>query len=131
MAFSCTVDARERLGIVRLSGAVDGFQLVETVLALLEDPDWEPGIDVLWDGTRITQLIVSPDELDASARLSKSRIHQLGVGKTAIVIPPHLDDDMAYLFTALAHDPIRDRRVYSSTEQALDWLGKNPDAIRK
>jgi hypothetical protein len=122
MAFSCTVDRGRRLGIARVSGGVDTEELLQIIRALLEDPDWEPGFNILWDGCRITDLVVDEREMQTVASDALSRSDRLGEGKTAIVVTRDRSRELAHMFTALARHPGRDRRVFTSAREALEWL---------
>lgn len=124
MAFTCTVDEQQQLGIARVSGAVDVDELLQVVRTLLDDPAWNKGYDILWEGLRITELVTSLSEMKEVAEASKDSIKGVGAGKTAIVVADDNAEHILYLFAAVARDPERERKVFSSLSDAQDWLGK-------
>jgi hypothetical protein len=124
MAFVCEVDRQQRLGVAQVTGTVDVDQLLQIIHTLLDDPDWEPGYDVLWDGRRITEFFVSEDEMAKVAATGRGRMEQVGGGKTAFVVEPGKVEDLTRLYASLAADPRRERRIFADVPEALDWLGK-------
>ena len=73
MPYTLSVSRVDRVGVVRLSGALDGYEIVAAAAALARHPDWRGGYRVVWDTTRIEALDFAPVHfaalLDQEARL--------------------------------------------------------------
>lgn len=123
MAFTCTVDEKSHLGVAHVSGAVDIDQLLQIMQTLIEDPAWKPGFDVLWDGLRITELVVSKAELEQVAELSRKLTSRLGPGKTAFLVSEDKEQGITRMMNELAQIEGRERRVFATLAAAKVWLG--------
>src|SRR5690606_35011820 len=102
MAFTRTVYEDSHLGLVHVSGAVDVEELLHIMQSLMEDPSWKPGFNVLWDGLRITELVVSDEEMRRVSELSRKRTARLGPGKTAFLVSEDKKQDIYRMINALA-----------------------------
>lgn len=122
MANSSQVDSRARLGILTLSGTVDVHDLLEAMSTLYDRPEWQPGFDVLWDASGITELILGPTDIRTIVEVVRSRAVQIGHGRTAIVVFRDLDASIARLLTRLLQSDRRDRRLFQEHAVALAWL---------
>lgn len=122
VAYNIQIDPSARLGIVTFSGIVDGRDLMDSIAALYGHADWEPDFDMLWDASALSQLIIDPDDIQRISAQSKEHAHQVGPGRTAIVVTRDIDFAINRLMLYRQGPRPRERRVFERVAEAMVWL---------
>lgn len=109
------------LAVGTLSGRVDGNELITAIRSLLFSDIWEPGFSILWDGRRIRELVVTPEDVGALADLTGALATRRGTGRTAVVIIRDIDLMIAEL---LQHtlEITGSYRTFANIDDAASWL---------
>ncbi len=118
----CQIDESARLGTLKLSGRIAIDDLTQALTELYTHPRWQPDYLSLWDARGITELIISPNDVEAFLIQSAPLRSRIGPGRTAIVAPRDLDNITARLFMHRTAHPQRERKVFIRMEPALEWL---------
>ena len=116
-------DPKRRLAAVRLTGEIDGDELVATTTALLRDAGTGP-LDIVWDATYITGLHLVPGDLERILEVKRHRpATSAEVRHDVLVTRRTLDVLIARLFVLLARRQGMYVTVCRSTEEAGKVLG--------
>ena len=124
MGHLARVLAEARLGVVTLSGAVDGRGLLLAMADVFLDPRWEPGFDVVWDGRAIRELDLVPADLVRVRKMTTQVRDRMGPGRAAILVRGELDEMAAALLEKRSGKlPERTVRTFRQAAEAAAWLG--------
>ena len=113
--------------VVETSGvaAVDGFQ--RFMQAVIDHPDWERGVPILLDHSRLDLRSLSHSDLRDIGADGVALSPTLRGSKVAVVLP----DDLSYglgrvwqtqFFLLAGSDRSRVVQIFRSRDEALDWL---------
>lgn len=94
--------------------------------ALYEAPGWTSGFDALWDARGVTELLMGEDDVHAIVAQTRELTDRMGPGRGAFVLARDLDWMMARLLIHRARVPGRERRTFTTIEEALAWLDAPP-----
>jgi hypothetical protein len=100
-SYAYSIDESKRLITVRLSGSVHGAQIAATFTAIYRDPACAPGLDILWDGSSITELIFERDDMPSFVRLNQEFSDLASSGRDIILVARSLDKAMADMYTVM------------------------------
>lgn len=103
--------------------------MIASLRALLDDPDWSPSLRQVNDYRGITELVLTPEHMQAIAALERER-EQRGFttpGRVAVVVLNDLYAALARLFQVQAQSQSREVRVYRSMDEAAAWLSLPPE----
>lgn len=123
MPYEVATFPAHRLGVVRLFDTVTGDTLLQALEALYGSETWTPGYNTIWDGREITELMISPAEADIIVDQIRHLESRMGRGCTAIVVRNEMDFSLAHMLHLKADTERRQRSVFYSLEEALDWVG--------
>lgn len=128
MAFRYSIDSKAGLALVEKSGEVMADEIVESAHALRHDPAWNPGFDVIWDCTRLSSLIVAPEDVPVVVAAYSENL----CGRDLLVIGREADYPIAQLTAYLCRREGKDSEVFTSMDDALAALGLRelPEALR-
>jgi hypothetical protein len=120
MPLSFVIDKQRRLVISTASGLLTYAELAAHQVGLKNHPDFDPTFDQLIDGTGVTKINVSVDEIRTIAR---QRIFGAG-SRQAFATSSDFAYGMARMFEIYreASGSGRPVRVFSSLEAAQEWL---------
>ena len=124
MAFHCTIDVPRKLAICTLSGSVTSAEIAEATEAMYRDPGWQLGFDLLYDGTRITELLFEKDGLQTIASTHAAHAELAGPGVNVILVSRALDHAMAQMYAQMTKNQRRTTYVCQSAAEAWRRLGR-------
>lgn len=124
MAYKVTIFPKQRLGVVRLSGHINGWSILEAMDTLYTSDTWEPGFNTVWDGLRISELTASPEDTARILERTMQLASQAGDGRTALVTRRDVHSMFAQMIVSRGTHPKREQRVFTSFAGALQWLNK-------
>lgn len=122
MPFLHVIDSSRELGVAGLTGRVDADIFCDAMQAIYTDPDWQPGMQALWDLRYIDQLVITPEDIPQITQVVDSFRDVLGNGNAAFVAPHEPVHSIANLLVLRTHVPERQRRVFRQISDALEWL---------
>ena len=122
MGYTVRIDPERRRGYVEIEGDVTKATVIDVARALFQHEGWVPGFDAVWDGRKITQLLLDEDDVAEIVAQSQALSERMGGGRAAVVVPREVDWIMARLFLLRAHHPDRQRRTFHTLEEAMAWL---------
>lgn len=130
MGYSVRVLPEHRLAVVRLSGYVEGFELIRALDALYRAPGLEPGYRTAWDARRVHVLDLLPLHVASLSEATERVDPRLGVGRTAVLGRGERDEVTLRLLT-LRYRRTRQRRVraFTRVDEAAAWLHVPADAL--
>ena len=120
MPLSFAIDKQRRLVISTASGTVTYSEIAAHQVGLKNHPDFDPSFDQLIDGTAVTKVALTVDEIRTVAR---QRIFGPD-SRQAIATSSDFAYGMARMFELYreASGSGRPVRVFSSLEPAQEWL---------
>ncbi|HYE57181.1 MAG TPA: hypothetical protein VD948_01700 [Rhodothermales bacterium] len=101
--------------------------VIDVAHALFQHEGWEPGFDAVWDGRKITQLLLDENDVDEIVAQSQALSGVMRGGRAAVVVPREVDWIMARLFLLRARHPDRERLTFHTLEEAMAWLDTPPE----
>lgn len=110
--------------MITLSGSVADSDLMEAMKALYESEGWSRELNILWDGTAIAELVIGRKGLEQIVEVTGDFQNRIGSGKSAFVVRRQLDESMAKIILHMTKTTTRERRLFRSREDALEWLSK-------
>ena len=123
MGIEYTFDKERGATLVRGWGYLNLEQLLEALMKLNQDPDFNPDYQTLCDYTEVSELDLDPEALLAIIRETQ-KVDQRA-GRTAMI----MSDDRAHqsiakLYEMLAAEGLNEKhRVFNNTAEAEVWLG--------
>jgi hypothetical protein len=118
MPASYTIDTTGHLVRATLSGSVRGKDIAAAVRAIFDDPKWQPGCDIVWDSTGITELLFEPTDLPELVAIQREMASRAGPGQDVIVAKRPLDYAMAKMYSAMMRQHSRPVTVCRTIAQA-------------
>ena len=120
MPLNYVIDKQRRLVTSTASGAVTYSELISHQNALKNDPDFDPTFDQLVDGTRVTKLELTTDNVRATAR---QRLFAAG-SRQAFATSSEFAFGMARMFELYRDSAGTGRlvKVFNGLEAAQEWL---------
>jgi hypothetical protein len=119
-------DAARRVVIVTALGRVTGHQIADTLQAVYNDPNWQSGYDVIWDGSGITELVMEPPDIPALVALQRDLAPRAGQGRDVIIAHRAIDDMMAQIYIMAARS-VRPAQLARSLSEAFRILASGRD----
>ncbi len=119
MAFRYSIDPEAGLALVEKSGEVTAEQIVESTRVLHRDPAWNMGMDVIWDCTRLSSLVVGPGDVPTVVAAYSEDL----CGRDLLVIRREIDYPIAQLAAYLCRREGKESEVFTSMDDALAALG--------
>ncbi len=131
MPATISIVPQERLGVMRLTGEVDGVQLLASIRKFFESSAAAAGFGVVWDTRSISRLDVSPEEMqnvadvldDLYARCPTMRWALIGRSDDAVALA-------TLLLSSSVHLPRR-LRIFDDLQCAWQWLSDGMEAQRR
>jgi len=119
---STRINETAKLVIHIAAGELSAEKIKTAFEARLENPDYRPGMKVLWDCSRATLSSISADEVWDLAELNTRRANIRGLGKSAIVVSKDVDFGVGRMFEFYACGLPWQTAVFRDLESAMHWL---------
>jgi hypothetical protein len=111
MPFAYAFDPERRVVRVSLNGPVRGQQIAETITALYHDPQWQYGYDIIWDGTRITELTLESDDQRGFVSQQYQLARLSGPGRDVLLMVRPIDRMMSEIYATMAQGGPRETHI--------------------
>ena len=120
MPLTCVIDKQRRLVTSTATGTLSYSDIAAHQDRLKNDPDFNPGFDQLFDGTRVTKIALTVEEIQTVAR---QRVFAAG-SRQAFATSSEFAYGMARMFEIYRETAGTGRlvRVFDSLEEAQEWL---------
>lgn len=120
MPLTCVIDKQRRLVTSTATGTLSYSDIAAHQDRLKNDPDFNPGFDRLFDGTRVTKIALTVEEIQTVAR---QRVFAAG-SRQAFATSSEFAYGMARMFEIYRETAGTGRlmRVFNSLEAAQEWL---------
>ena len=123
MPYRFAFDRSASLALVTLEGQATGEELFYAAVELPRQDEWAAGMDVIWDGRTLSELVVLPGEIQRHARYKTEHRALFGDGRDLLVLDRTFHQVAAELYAVLARMRGREAHVVSSVREALEALG--------
>ncbi|NQT91866.1 MAG: hypothetical protein HQ559_03825 [Lentisphaerae bacterium] len=126
MPVTTEIDARVGVALNVVSGRLTAAAATATIRALIGNPEFQPGMGIVWDLRRAIASPVSAAEIQGVAHYVAERIEARGWGRLAIVVSQDTDVGVGQLFDGYADEealPI-ERKVFRDLGEAVRWAGR-------
>lgn len=130
MEYEISFDSDAEIAIVRTSGAasLEGFSAY--LRALVSDPRWRRGMDVLSDHTALEAGHPTASDIEALVAVHYPFAHAIGPGLCAIVCGSSLKFGLARMFDAHASLQLPFKsRIFMNTDAAVAWLREGDHVV--
>ena len=129
MDWEIIVEGKPPVFLVRTLGAASVADFFTMRDELLSHPAFVPGIDVIYDHTRLASY-PSSGEVKAIAEGAARRSSQGPYwGRMAQVVAEPVQYGLVRMWEAYAGDDLAARtRIFASLDEAYDWLGATPQS---
>jgi hypothetical protein len=121
MIFPYLIDQTRRFAKVTLSGSVHGHEIAAAMEAMYQDPDWAAKFDILWDASKITELLLDASDFLGFVRVQK-KYAAVGPRREIIVARRNLDRAMARTYAMFMKAGAHRVYVCQSEEEANELL---------
>ena len=128
---STKIDAKAGVVVNTVSGKLTAAAFTATLRALIDNPEFQPGMGIVWDLRRGTVIGLKADEIKGVVYYVANRVEARGRGRLAIVVSQDVDYGIGRMFAAYAEQTGIERRVFRDLEEAVHWasrtVGRNED----
>jgi hypothetical protein len=121
--YSYAIDITARLATVTLAETVRGADIASALETVFRDSSWQPGFDLLWQASGITELLFERDDLPGMIALQRRFAARAGGGREVILVSRSLDEDMAKMYALMLRNEGKKVSVCRSMADAVRLLG--------
>jgi hypothetical protein len=124
MAVGLEIDPSTHILVVRVVGQTTGAEIAQSALGLLENPSYQPSMNVIWDLREmayeggIEALVSLAGQVASGAVTEYSRV--------ALLVSTDHDYGVARLYAARAEPAPVEYRVFRDELEARAWVGPVP-----
>lgn len=125
MPIDIRVDADERVRYSFVTGVVTDAEMMEAYERVVEDPDFDPTLDVIADMTGVVRLEVTANRVrELAERRARNAVLNAARPRVAIVAPADVMFGIARMYESSSHRDDGSRRylVCRTMEEAREWL---------
>jgi hypothetical protein len=123
--FETCIDPASNLVTIKQFDPYTADDIITTLAALFNDPDYRPGMLFLWD-TRDSTDDMSADDVQRIVRYVRMHQESRGQSRTAVVAPLANQFGIARMAQMHASDGPTLIAVFREIEEARAWLGLEP-----
>ena len=123
MAYTFAICPADRVGVVRLTGRVEGRAILAAARELAAHPDWRPGFRAVWDASRMGSLDVSLSDVAALVRQERQLQARGEVGDLVVVARDSIWLSLVRLFDRRMGPDGRTLWTVPTPQDALSLLG--------
>jgi hypothetical protein len=121
---STEIDARAGVVVHTVSGKLTAAAVTATIRALIDNPEFQPGMGIVWDLRRGTAVKLTADEIKGVVYYVANRVEARGRGPLAIVASQDVDYVIGHMFAGYAERTGLERRVFRELEEAIHWASR-------
>jgi hypothetical protein len=105
------------------SGEITGKEIIQALQNLLNDPDFKPNIDSIWDFRSVTTRLIDAQEITDLINFVRTIQEKRGRDyRVAIIVTRDMDYGLARMFEVHSQDLPFQVRIFEDLEQAKSWL---------
>jgi hypothetical protein len=121
---STEIDTKAGVVVHTVSGRLTAAAVTATLRALIDNPEFQPGMGIVWDLRRGTVVGLRADEIKGVVYYVANRVEARGQGPLAIVASQGADYGLGRMFAAYAERIGIERRVFRDLEEAIHWASR-------
>ncbi|WP_321530785.1 putative signal transducing protein [uncultured Desulfuromonas sp.] len=123
MTYTVQFDHQQHLFIATTSGSLTAQGMTDLGQTLLQQPQWQPGMPVIFDHRHLTFISTAVEELDEIRDFHRNHQDQIGNGKSAFVVGADRVDAWLELWQQ-GNKILSDHRtaVFAELDEAQDWI---------
>jgi len=118
------IDAKAGVVVNTVSGKLTTAAVTATIRALIGNPEFQPGMGIVWDLRKGTLFELTDDEIQGVVHYVANRVEARGRGPLAIVVSQDVDYGVGRLFAGYAERTGIERRVFRDLEEAIQWASR-------
>jgi hypothetical protein len=111
---------------LRTSGEVSPRVAQTTLTALFKNPEFRPGMAIVWDLRRGGLKLFTEESIRATVEFVAQRLATRGHGKGALVVSQQVDYGIGRMFEAYTDQVPAELRVFRDFDEAMGWAGASP-----
>jgi len=123
MTIDCTIKKPSGPVIITASGPVNGKDIIEALIKMLQDPDFKEGMDALWDFRTVHSGNSETAEIREIVSFVRANQKKRGINyRVALVVSRDIDFGLARMFEAYSHELPFDIQIFKDFNDAQKWL---------
>jgi hypothetical protein len=108
---------------LRTTGEVSLSVAQTTLTALFKNPEFRPGMAIVWDLRRGSLKPFRGDSIQSMVEFVAKRLAVRGHGKGALVVSQQVNYGIGRMFEAYADQVPAELRVFQDFDEAMGWVG--------
>lgn len=109
--------------ILTASGAITGKEIIQAIKDLVNDPDFKPNINSIWDFRAVTTRLIDSQEITDLITFIRTIQEKRGRDyRVAILVSRDMDYGLARMFEAHSQSLPFQVRIFEDLEQAKSWI---------
>jgi len=126
MPVTTVIDRERRLVIHAIEGMLASGDFMKAIADRLEHPDFEAGLNVLWDFSNAPAGIMPSRDLRGMLDYGKQEGHAARTGRVALLTPAPTQFAMASAVEKTSDSLAVELKAFKLRAEAMDWLaGEN------
>ena len=122
MPVTTTIDTEKGLVIHAVEGVASAGDWVKAIGDRIEHPDFEPGLNVLWDFTNAPQGIMPSRDLRGMLEYGRQEGHGARMGRVALLTPRRTQFAMAESVEKMSDSLAVELKAFMNRDEAMSWL---------
>jgi len=128
MVISYRLSPKNSCVITKIEGSLTFEDLVRYLIGIVDDPDISSEHITLFDASGISDLAITPAQLEEFTSMVRSRYRERAARKMAIITRGDKETELADYYECLASSFGESAMVFYNYDVACKWLGIPPDA---
>lgn len=121
-----SIDCERRLVVHAIEGMLASGDFVKAIADRLEHPDFEAGLNVLWDFSNAPDGIMPSRDLRGMLEYGKQEGHGARMGRVALLTPALAHFAMASAVEKISESLAVELKAFQDRAEAMSWLaGEN------
>lgn len=109
--------------LLTASGPITGKDIIQALQDLVQDPDFKPDIDSIWDFRSVTTRLIDAQEITDLINFIRTVQEKRGRNyRVAILVSRDMDYGLARMFEVHSQNLPFQVRIFEDLEQARSWL---------
>ncbi len=122
MPVTTTIDREKRLVIHAIEGVLASGDFVKAIGDRVEHPDFEPGLDVLWDFSNAPEGIMPSRDLRGMLDYGREDGHGARMGRVALLTPARAQFATASAVEKMSGSLAVELKAFQDRDEAMRWL---------
>lgn len=116
---------------VALIGRIEGAAIMDATATLYADPAWENDYDMVWDGSEISELALTPADTDGFMQQAAHNVAAGHAGRIAVVVNREVVELIAHLYRHRLGAMGRPFELFDTLNAAAGWLSLQEGVLQR